>query len=105
MELDLGALERYQKRKATERQRKARSRIKLYGDKCFYCKAELTPETFSRDHKTPKSKGGRGMSNMVASCKECNLKKGDTPFEDFLREIGLGPSESVSVRERLDWCY
>lgn len=46
------------------------------GFKCVYCGAENIRLTI--DHIVPKSKGGKSsFENCVASCRECNLKKGD----------------------------
>ncbi len=42
---------------------------------CMHCGNEAT----EADHIIPKSKGGKdAMDNLVASCKPCNAKRGDT---------------------------
>lgn len=52
---------------------------------CQHCGQEAT----EADHVVPKALGGRDeMSNLVASCKPCNTKKGATPL---LRTSGFNP--------------
>jgi 5-methylcytosine-specific restriction endonuclease McrA len=50
---------------------------------CQYCGIDLCDKTATIDHIIPKSKGGGSTwVNMVASCKDCNLAKGNrTPKE------------------------
>lgn len=47
---------------------------------CHYCGNEAT----TRDHKTPKSKGGRGVDNIVPACVPCNRDKGAMGYEDYM---------------------
>ena len=41
------------------------------------------------EHMIPKSKGGKGNTNLVPSCPECNLVKGDLTVEEFREKIEL----------------
>jgi 5-methylcytosine-specific restriction endonuclease McrA len=44
---------------------------------CVYCGDPLTSSNTTMDHMVPKSKGGaKNWGNIVASCDECNKKKG-----------------------------
>ena len=50
---------------------------------CQYCGIDLTNKDATVDHIVPRSKGGGSTwVNMVASCRDCNLSKGNrTPKE------------------------
>ena len=48
------------------------------GNRCQYTGVELTHKTFSLDHVTPKSRGGKDTwENLVAAHKDFNSKKGN----------------------------
>jgi 5-methylcytosine-specific restriction endonuclease McrA len=75
---------------------------KRQNGKCFWCRREITPKAnhclsdMTRptvDHLVPRSKSGKNnVENLVASCSECNNKKG----EDFINpSTGLRISPSV----------
>ena len=53
------------------------------GNKCQYCSKTFPTEKLTVDHVLPKSRGGKkSWTNLVASCKKCNQKKGcRTPSE------------------------
>ncbi len=53
------------------------------GNKCQYCHKTFPTEKLTIDHVFPKSRGGKKTwTNLVASCKKCNQKKGcRTPSE------------------------
>lgn len=53
------------------------------GNKCQYCRKTFPTEKLTIDHVFPKSRGGKKTwTNLVASCKKCNQKKGcRTPSE------------------------
>jgi 5-methylcytosine-specific restriction endonuclease McrA len=50
---------------------------------CHYCGDQAT----TRDHTTPKSKGGR---NTVPACLPCNKAKADLPYGDFMLIVKHG---------------
>lgn len=57
---------------------------------CQYCGAELDEETATVDHVIPKSKGGSSYpDNMVCSCQQCNLEKGNMMPEKFQAEVKI----------------
>ena len=47
---------------------------------CNYCKDSCI---LTKDHKIPKSKGGRGKENTHYVCKSCNAAKGSLTHEEF----------------------
>jgi 5-methylcytosine-specific restriction endonuclease McrA len=53
------------------------------GFACQYCGVRITMGSGTRDHVVPLSRGGANvMTNVVAACKTCNLRKADrTPEE------------------------
>lgn len=61
---------------------------------CLYCGVELVsgrvqqhgPETATRDHIYPKSKGGR---TVVQCCEWCNFKKANKPVGEWLASESL----------------
>jgi hypothetical protein len=42
------------------------------------------PNSVTRDHVLPRSRGGRGARNIVAACYRCNNVKGDMTAEEFV---------------------
>ena len=58
-----------------------------FGGRCFYCGQKIQIENMHIDHMIPKSKGGSNGDNLVASCAECNLVKGDLDVEEFRNKI------------------
>lgn len=67
--------------------------------KCHYCKTEINIETVSIDHKVPRSNGGSNdLGNLLASCYECNNKKGSESYEDFMnKQLGLFNKDKKEV--------
>jgi len=60
---------------------------------CRYCGKEGTSTTLTLDHVIPRSKGGKfSWQNIVASCLQCNAKKGDrTPEGAGMKILGGDP--------------
>ena len=54
---------------------------------CFYCLRDLNENNYVIEHITSRPDGNNGYRNVVAACRECNNRKGDTPVEDFVREL------------------
>lgn len=51
---------------------------------CQYCHKNFTPQQLTYDHVVPRSRGGKtSWTNIVTSCKKCNLKKGNKPLSTF----------------------
>jgi len=68
-------------------------------NRCQYCTKTFPTEQLTVDHIIPKSRGGKNTwTNLVASCKKCNQKKGcKTPSEAcmFLLNQPKKPKSSV----------
>jgi len=60
----------------------------LYGGVCQYCRKEIKFSIATKDHVSPRSKGGADYdSNIVLACKKCNNKKASKfPFFDITGE-------------------
>lgn len=53
--------------------------------RCHYCRCGIALGNLSADHYIPLSRGGdRSYSNVVASCKTCNVRKGHMLPEEFI---------------------
>ena len=65
------------------------------GRKCAYC-GDTKAERYETDHIIPRSRGGTNrVSNLVVSCHDCNIEKGNMPVEEFLRHK---PAQLAKVR-------
>lgn len=69
----------------------------LYGGRCHYCGCEVhiplvrekksSPDRCVLDHKRPFAHGGADtFDNIVLSCEECNQKKSEKSYEDFMSQ-------------------
>ena len=60
-------------------------------NQCQYCGKNFSNEQLTLDHIMPKSRGGKNTwTNLVASCKKCNQKKGcRTPSEASMYPINV----------------
>lgn len=68
----------------------ATNREKIYqitNGKCFYCGCNLNFDEFHADHFKAKSVGGKQSKNLVPSCADCNLCKGNLSIEQFRHKI------------------
>jgi hypothetical protein len=74
--------------------------------KCFYCLCELNQDNFVVEHVVSRPRGQSNYRNVVAACRRCNNRKGDTTALDFLRlllrEALLSDSEFEDRREMLE---
>lgn len=88
------------------REEKLRRFIEAHGGRCYYCGVRVDLKTATRDHRVPRSKGGRGdPGNIVLACAPCNRKKGDRDEEEFAassdlhaRRVGVLRAELASIR-------
>lgn len=64
--------------------------------KCFYCGCEIDFHNFHADHFFPKSKGGEKGKNLVPSCSECNICKGNLEIEKFREKLSNIPDKTFS---------
>jgi len=58
---------------------------------CLYCGDSFKHSLLTRDHVTPKAKGGKDVwKNVITACKACNVKKGcRTPSEARMPLLAL----------------
>lgn len=65
--------------------------VRLYGQatsKCPYCTTTLKKGNRSLDHIEPLSKGGcHSLSNVIVCCRDCNTRKRDREFADWLATL------------------
>lgn len=65
------------------------------GAKCRYC-GNTEAERYELDHIVPRSRGGANrVSNLVVSCHDCNVRKGNKTVEEFLQDK---PARLAAVR-------
>jgi hypothetical protein len=55
--------------------------------RCFYCRRKVNESSSAFDHVAPRSVGNEGYRNVVASCRRCLNRKGDSHPEDLLRVL------------------
>lgn len=55
--------------------------------KCYYCGCQLEFDSFHMDHILPKSQGGKNKNNLVPTCVDCNLSKGNLDIEEFRAKL------------------
>ena len=76
------------------------------GGRCYYCGELVALNHLTREHKTPRCKGGGNGDNVVGACKNCNGAKGNLTFEEFLstdyleddRRLALGFNTAATVK-------
>lgn len=78
---------------------------KAHNFTCHYCGQQGSQfedadgRTWHIDHKHPISRGGSNeMSNLTLACRACNLRKGDTAYEEFIQQA---PDLRQSVLQEL----
>jgi 5-methylcytosine-specific restriction endonuclease McrA len=55
---------------------------------CFYCLRRTSSTVHSLDHVVPRSRSGpNSYRNLVSTCMECNVAKGEKSADDFLRSL------------------
>lgn len=59
-------------------------------EKCFYCLKKVKKGQETRDHLTPRSKGGKStLENLVYCCRSCNSSKGKRDRESYIAYLLL----------------
>lgn len=53
--------------------------------RCFYCLKDIHKDNYVIEHVVSRPEGDNGYRNLVAACRSCNNRKGDTPAEEYLR--------------------
>jgi len=63
-------------------------KLKLFGNKRYLCKTDLADHIIHREHRIPKSRGGRNwISNIAPACSDCNLKKATMTEKEFREKL------------------
>ncbi len=57
------------------------------GGRCFYCRKKINETSVAFDHVSPRPPGNNSYRNVVAACRRCNNRKGDSAGEDLLRVL------------------
>lgn len=82
---------------------------------CYHCDGEgiwvrsgadnKRPDAFTRDHVTPRSRGGSNRpDNIVDCCRQCNTSKGPKTLDEFRRFILIRKSPLAELHFRLiEW--
>lgn len=55
--------------------------------RCFYCLRALTSENHVIEHVISRPNGNNSYRNVVAACRQCNNRKGNSSADDFLRTL------------------
>jgi 5-methylcytosine-specific restriction endonuclease McrA len=55
--------------------------------RCFYCLKKINDSSAVFDHVARRSTGDETYRNVVASCRRCNNRKGESGGEDLLRVL------------------
>jgi hypothetical protein len=55
--------------------------------RCFYCLREIDENSFVIEHVVSRPEGSNSYRNVVAACRQCNNRKGQSLAEDFLRTL------------------
>lgn len=67
-------------------------------NKCGYCGINLTINSMHMDHMVPVCRGGsHTLSNMIASCPPCNLRKNKRTYDEFMAIISASRVSSDPV--------
>ena len=106
MTLPLPSVIRLREYRRVPRQNRAVSRKGILlrdGSTCQYCGTHLPSGDLTLDHVVPRSRrGGSTWSNLVASCRPCNLRKGDnTPEEAGMPLLHKPMQLSIHAKHRL----
>lgn len=81
---------------ASKSRKKRQEVFSITDGRCYYCGEFLDFESFHMDHVKPKSAGGKVSGNLVPSCVDCNLSKGNLSIEEF-REILYGMATNTHI--------
>lgn len=88
------ALKFYDKVQFEEPQLTRRNIYEHYGYRCCYCGKKFSTEKLNIDHIIPRSRGGKTeWENVVTSCIDCNLKKGNKTPQEAGMKLLISPSK------------
>lgn len=54
---------------------------------CFYCRRKLDAQNYVIEHVQSRPEGNNSYRNVVAACRTCNNRKGDSFADDWLRTL------------------
>lgn len=105
--------------KVAKRRRRIREELLATSPHCHWCGNPLDESTITIDHRVPRSRGGSNRrSNLVPSCKRCNVAKGDKLPHEFWRALASGevagaagksparrPSPVASIEQAMRWAF
>lgn len=67
---------------------------------CSYCDKELTLDGVTMDHIVPESKRGTyNTTNLTVSCGDCNNKRGDKPFWEFVKQFNFTEVKTIKFKK------
>lgn len=87
--MELSAKQRYRRN----------TRFRLFcnaNGQCEYCQRVTLLPFGTVDHRTPKSRGGLGGTNLAWACLRCNLRKGDMTEGEFRLMLSL-PAHNAGI--------
>ena len=88
------ALKYYDKIRFEEPRLTRKNIYEHYGYKCCYCGKKFSIDKLNIDHVVPRSRGGKTeWLNVVTSCIECNLKKGNKLPQEAGMNLVIPPSK------------
>jgi 5-methylcytosine-specific restriction endonuclease McrA len=88
------ALKYYDKLRFEEPRLTRKNVYEHYGYRCCYCGKKFSVEKLNIDHIIPRSRGGKTeWTNIVTSCIECNLKKGNKLPQEAGMKLVIPPSK------------
>ena len=61
--------------------------LRRENDKCFYCLRAITENQYIIEHVISRPQGTNSYRNVVASCRQCNNRKGSIAAENFIRSL------------------
>jgi hypothetical protein len=61
--------------------------LKREAHRCFYCMCALNGDNHVVEHVVSRPEGTNSYRNVVASCRRCNNRKGESLAKDFLRTL------------------
>src|ERR1700679_723974 len=89
----------------SSRERDRRKRIREYvinrdGSLCCYCDQVLTDQTLTLEHIVPDSKMGTfNSTNLTVACYQCNNRRGNKPFFDYIKQFDWGEDKITKYRK------
>lgn len=61
--------------------------LRREGGRCFYCQSAISDLNYVLEHIVSRPEGNGSYRNVVAACRRCNNRKGNTSAKDFFRTL------------------